>query len=530
MKIQVLDFGYVEFIEAWGTGKSGLMFDEGGIPYRRDVEVGIIEAARQSTQKGFISWKEDFKLLKYLKEHKHDTPFEFAGLVLEIQAPIFVFREWHRHRTQCLSADSVLSFDAPDGTVYQQPISEIVRKWNPTPAQKRQRAKRTITQWNRERINGMRLRSDAGHVSVTDAWHSGAKPVFRVITDYGELRATSDHLFKTPNGCRRIADSIQSVMMVKQVGKPIPTLIPRFSGFEIRGETWKMFSEGYEVSDLGRIRSYHTTRGMRNQPKLKAVVINPSGRAVVGVQGKAVQVSKLVWDAFHGGNPPQVLHRDGNAGNNRKSNLYGGDDSENARDRIKHDAQTRLREIEVPVRKIVRSGVQETFDITVTGNHLFVANGFVVHNSYNEMSARYAPLPDLYYLPESEDLWDRALKSILTKNKQAGSETKGPPSFSAIKRWLEVQIELYQVQEEHYRIGLDIGIPKEVARIGMPVGHYSRMRAHANLRNWLHFLTLRLDPAAQQEIRSYAGAVAEIISRTFPMTWGLAKEQMKSEV
>jgi thymidylate synthase ThyX len=38
------------------------------------------------------------------------------------------------------------------------------------------------------------------------------------------------------------------------------------------------------------------------------------------------------------------------------------------------------------------------------------------------------------------------------------------------------------------------------------------MRASANLRNWLAFLTLRLDPAAQFEIRQYAAAVASLVA------------------
>lgn len=99
MKVQVLDHGYVELIEAWGTGRDGVSSDPGG-EHRFDLEVGIIEAARQSTAKGFQGWESDAKLLKYLYDHKHDTPFEFAGMVIEVQAPIFVFREWHRHRTQ----------------------------------------------------------------------------------------------------------------------------------------------------------------------------------------------------------------------------------------------------------------------------------------------------------------------------------------------------------------------------------------------------------------------------------------------
>lgn len=119
--IQVLDKGYVKLIETWGS-------DE-----------GIIESARMSTQKGFEGWGPkhapecksrfenapggsyleerrrlcdctpkpgDEKLLRYLWENKHSTPFEFAGLTIEVRAPILVYREWHRHRTQSYSEAS----------------------------------------------------------------------------------------------------------------------------------------------------------------------------------------------------------------------------------------------------------------------------------------------------------------------------------------------------------------------------------------------------------------------------------------
>ena len=113
---QVLDFGYCNLIESWGSDSR------------------IIEAARMSTDKGFQGWgpksnckhcgayidspnlltsnscskkEHDFsgdeKLLRYLWEHKHSTPFEMAGMTIEVQVPIFVAREWHRHRTQSYS-------------------------------------------------------------------------------------------------------------------------------------------------------------------------------------------------------------------------------------------------------------------------------------------------------------------------------------------------------------------------------------------------------------------------------------------
>jgi thymidylate synthase (FAD) len=56
------------------------------------------------------------------------------------------------------------------------------------------------------------------------------------------------------------------------------------------------------------------------------------------------------------------------------------------------------------------------------------------------------------------------------------------------------------------------------------VGRYSRMRASANLRNWLAFLTLRMDNAAQWEIRQFANALHDILQPLFPRTLALFDE------
>ena len=43
---------------------------------------------------------EDKKLIEYLWANKHATPFEAVTFTFDIKAPVFVFRQWHRHRTQ----------------------------------------------------------------------------------------------------------------------------------------------------------------------------------------------------------------------------------------------------------------------------------------------------------------------------------------------------------------------------------------------------------------------------------------------
>ena len=142
--------------------------------------------------------------------------------------------------------------------------------------------------------------------------------------------------------------------------------------------------------------------------------------------------------------------------------------------------------------------------------------------SYNEMSARYTPLPDVNYLPTAE----RCL-FVNGANRQANA-VKGADELTheSALEWLAELADCYAHAERVYQSGLRRGIPKELARLPVPVGRYSRMRASANLRNLLAFLTLRSDcvpdgRAAQWEIRQFANAVGNLIEKAFPRTYEL---------
>lgn len=139
--------------------------------------------------------------------------------------------------------------------------------------------------------------------------------------------------------------------------------------------------------------------------------------------------------------------------------------------------------------------------------------------SYNEMSGRYIPLPDENYTPAR----GRVIEGSKAKgNKQA----EGVAALDEFKldAWLANLDQVYEQAQLVYEEGLAIGIPKELARLSVPVARYSRMRASANLRNWLAFLTLRQAPEAQWEIRQYADAVGSMVAAYFPRTWALFKE------
>lgn len=137
---------------------------------------------------------------------------------------------------------------------------------------------------------------------------------------------------------------------------------------------------------------------------------------------------------------------------------------------------------------------------------------------YNEVSARYVPLPDENYSPTVERIVTGSQK---TKNKQASAVTDFACSEEDAAAWLSELSDVYAHAERVYQSGLRRGVPKELARLPVPVGRYSRMRATGNLRGWLGFLTLRLAPGAQKEIRVYAEAVGTMIAERFPRTWEL---------
>lgn len=143
--------------------------------------------------------------------------------------------------------------------------------------------------------------------------------------------------------------------------------------------------------------------------------------------------------------------------------------------------------------------------------------------SYNEMSARYAPIPNENYVPTAKRIMLKA-----NANKQAGAVADADKlTLSQAEAFRQRLIVGYDAFERNYQEALSRGIPKELARCGMPVGRYSQMRASTCLRNWLSFLSLRMSLHAQWEIQQYANAVGEIVAEEFPRTWALFTETKK---
>ncbi len=83
-RVDVLDHGFVRLVDHMGSDLS----------VSRAARVSYDGAWRAGEDQG-----SDARLINYLWRNRHTTPFEAVQFTFEIKAPIFVFRQWHRHRT-----------------------------------------------------------------------------------------------------------------------------------------------------------------------------------------------------------------------------------------------------------------------------------------------------------------------------------------------------------------------------------------------------------------------------------------------
>src|SRR5438874_12940013 len=96
----------------------------------------IVQAARVSYGLGTKSVSEDRGLIRYLMRHQHTTPFEMVELKFHVKLPIFVARQWIRHRTACVTGDAGLIFDLPGAErrgrrqYYRGAIENLHRSWH----------------------------------------------------------------------------------------------------------------------------------------------------------------------------------------------------------------------------------------------------------------------------------------------------------------------------------------------------------------------------------------------------------------
>jgi len=97
--IDVLDHGFVRLVDYMGSDTS------------------IVRGARVSYDAAWRAGEDtkgDARLMNYLYKNGHSTPFETVTVTFEVKAPIFVLRQWHRHRTQSYNELSARYRELPE--------------------------------------------------------------------------------------------------------------------------------------------------------------------------------------------------------------------------------------------------------------------------------------------------------------------------------------------------------------------------------------------------------------------------------
>jgi len=149
-----------------------------------------------------------------------------------------------------------------------------------------------------------------------------------------------------------------------------------------------------------------------------------------------------------------------------------------------------------------------TFDVKAP---IFVFRQWHRHRtwSFNEISARYAELPEEFYVPETAQITTQS-----ASNKQMRTDELNPHAESMKRRIYDSSSDSFAV----YKKLIEEGCPRELARSVLPVGTYSHMFATCDLHNLFHFMKLRLHTHAQYEIRVYAEAMLELIEPIVPVS------------
>lgn len=142
---------------------------------------------------------------------------------------------------------------------------------------------------------------------------------------------------------------------------------------------------------------------------------------------------------------------------------------------------------------------------------IFVMRQHVRHRtaSLNEWSFRYTECPEMFYVPKD-------VRGQSKSNKQVGDVKLNDKAIIEATYNIECANRYAYSQ---YKALLSLGVSREQARIVLPVSAYTQIIWNIDMRNLLHYLSLRLAPDAQREIRDYAGLIANIVKTGWPMIW-----------
>jgi len=180
---KVLDHGHVRLVDSMGS------------------DLSVVRSARVSYA---ASWragedeKSDEKLLRYLWKNGHTTPFEAVTFTFDVKAPIFVFRQWHRHRTQSYNEVSARYTELPaewyvphiDAIGTQSSVNKQARDWAPVNDEERELRQHYIASYDIHCKQGYMLYQEL----IDDGWPRELARMCLPVSIYSQMFATMNLL------------------------------------------------------------------------------------------------------------------------------------------------------------------------------------------------------------------------------------------------------------------------------------------------------------------------------------------------
>ena len=203
----------------------------------------------------------------------------------------------------------------------------------------------------------------------------------------------------------------------------------------------------------------------------------------------------------------------------RLVDYMGGDDSVVQAARVSYGKGTKkVSEDRGLIRYLMRHRHTTPFEMVEMKFHakmpIFVARQWIRHRTanVNEYSLRYSEAMDEFYVPTGEDV---RLQS--RTNRQGGSDEQVPRDLvdQVRQNMKDVGDDAMKMYEEM----TGAGVAREQARGVLPVSNYTEWYWKIDLHNLFHFLHLRMDTHAQNEIREYANIMAQMVKAVCPLAF-----------
>ena len=499
------------------------------------------------------------KLVEYLKNHKHWSPFEMVSATVEVNTTRDIARQLLRHRSFsfqefCVAADQRVR------TPYKLiTVGEMHKRF-------------TSPYWERS-DRRVKIYDEASgtfvYREVKEVFDTGVKPVYTVKLERHTpvLKCTADHKVMTLHGFKRVGDLVAGVDFVACNGIPpyqdkawlmtakaeairngggltylsqlcgVSTHCIRkwlryhsiqFTKKEVASYT-RPWNEGLPIEVQPRF-GVPTTESMRTKMRASArsgkasnlfvngnytndnitwreriasvskgyhleLLIEQDGRCAITGDRIALSTSEVDHIIPVSVRPDLALER---------SNLQ-------VISKEAHQEKSRMEAVAratIPHYKLVESveyvGEEQTYDMEIDhSSHNYICQGMVTHNSQ-----RYADVGAI-----SDDPVYRESRLQDAKNRQS-SLTNYDSQLEA--EWQRKLSAVQAVTKDVYRWALEHNIAKEQARVVLPEGLTpSRLYVAGTLRSFIHYVDLRTSPGTQKEHRELAHNIATELATIF---------------